>query len=66
MGKLSEYGVMVIQELDSYGFNEYMLDQGSYGISGVYVAENDEDATCPVRYTAWDIKSMCLMRARTV
>lgn len=55
------YGVMdnsragLVTALD-----EYMLDQGSYGISGVYVAEIEEDLTCPVRYTAWDIKSMCV------
>lgn len=40
--------------------DEYMLDQGSYGISGIYVSEVDTDLTCPIRYTAWDIKSMCV------
>lgn len=40
--------------------DEYMLDQGSYGISGIYVSENDIDPSCPIRYTAWDIKSMCV------
>lgn len=40
--------------------DEYMLDQGSYGISGIYVSEIDTDLTCPIRYTAWDIKSMCV------
>lgn len=40
--------------------DEYMLDQGSYGISGIYVSESDQDISCPVRYTAWDIKSMCI------
>lgn len=40
--------------------DEYMLDQGSYGISGIYVSEEEQDVTCPVRYTAWDIKSMCI------
>lgn len=40
--------------------DEYMLDQGSYGISGIYVSENDMDPSCPIRYTAWDIKSMCV------
>lgn len=55
------YGVMdnaragLITALD-----EYMLDQGSFGISGVYVSEVEDDITCPVRYTAWDIKSMCV------
>lgn len=40
--------------------DEYMLDQGSYGISGIYVSENEIDPSCPIRYTAWDIKSMCV------
>ena len=40
--------------------DEYMLDQGSYGISGIYVSETEQDISCPVRYTAWDIKSMCI------
>lgn len=40
--------------------DEYMLDQGSFGISGIYVSEDETDLSCPIRYTAWDIKSMCV------
>ncbi len=40
--------------------DEYMLDQGSYAISGIYVEENDQDFSVPVRYRAWEIKNMCI------
>ncbi len=38
--------------------DEYMTDQGAYGISGIYVEEKDEDTTVPIRYKAWSIKDM--------
>jgi len=38
--------------------DEYMTDQGAFGISGVYVEEKEEDNTVPVRYKAWGIKNM--------
>lgn len=38
--------------------DEYMLDQGSYGISGIYVEEVEDDFTVPIRYKAWNIKNM--------
>lgn len=38
--------------------DEYMLDQGAYGISGIYVEEVDHDNNVPVRYKAWNIKTM--------
>lgn len=38
--------------------DEYMLDQGSYGISGIYVEEVEDDNNVPVRFKAWNIKSM--------
>ena len=37
--------------------DEYMLDQGSYGISGIYVEEVEDDFTVPIRYKAWNIKN---------
>lgn len=38
--------------------DEYMLDQGAYGISGVYVEEKDTDPATPIRYKSWGIKDM--------
>ncbi len=38
--------------------DEYMLDQGAYGISGIYVEEKTDDALVPVRFKPWNIKSM--------
>lgn len=38
--------------------DEYMLDQGAYGISGVYVEEKDKDSAVPIRYKSWGIKDM--------
>lgn len=38
--------------------DEYMLDQGAYGISGVYVEEKDSDPATPIRYKSWGIKDM--------
>ncbi len=39
-------------------FDEYMLDQGAYGISGVYVEEKETDPVVPIRYKSWGIKDM--------
>lgn len=36
--------------------DEYMLDQGSFGISGIYVKEKENDDTVPIRYEAWGIQ----------
>lgn len=52
---------------DKAGFllalNEYMLDQGAFGISGISVLEN-EDArtakTCPILFKAVDAKGICI------
>ena len=38
--------------------DEYMNDQGAYGISGIYVEEKADDNAVPVRYKAWSIKDM--------
>lgn len=38
---------------------EYMLDQGSFGISGIYVEETG-DPEMPVRFTAVDAKKICV------
>lgn len=38
---------------------EYMLDQGSFGISGVGAFEQDDDIQ-PVRFTAIDVKKMAI------
>lgn len=35
--------------------DEYMLDQGSFATSGIYVKEKEDDDTIPVRYEAWGI-----------
>lgn len=39
-------------------FDEYMEDQGSFGVSGIYVEEKAEDKTVPVRYKPWNVKTM--------
>lgn len=41
---------------------EYMLDQGSFGTSGVSALENtsDDSNTVPVRYRAIDVKRACI------
>ncbi len=39
--------------------NEYMRDQGSFGTSGVGVFEN-EKGPLPIRYVAWDVKTMSI------
>lgn len=36
--------------------DEYMLDQGSFATSGIYVKEKEDDRAVPVRYEAWSIK----------
>ena len=36
--------------------DEYMLDQGAFATSGVYVKEKEDDNAVPVRYEAWSIK----------
>lgn len=36
--------------------DEYMLDQGAFGISGIYVKEKENDDTVPIRYEAWGIQ----------
>lgn len=36
--------------------DEYMLDQGAFATSGIYVKEKEDDRTVPVRYEAWSIK----------
>lgn len=41
-------------------FDEYMIDQGSYGVSGIYVAEDEYDFNVPVRYKMWNVKTMCI------
>lgn len=38
--------------------DEYMLDQGAYGISGIYVEEKESDSSVPIRYKSWGIKDM--------
>lgn len=38
---------------------EYMLDQGAFGISGIYVEET-KDLEMPVRFTAVDAKKICV------
>ena len=38
---------------------EYMLDQGSFGISGMYV-EDTGDPEMPVRFTSVDAKKICI------
>jgi hypothetical protein len=38
---------------------EYMLDQGAFGISGIYVEET-KDPEMPVRFTAVDAKKICV------
>lgn len=38
--------------------DEYMLDQGAYGISGIYVEEVENDNNVPIRFKAWNIKGM--------
>jgi len=40
--------------------DEYMLDQGGYGTSGLAVFEEEDDWQVPVRYKAWDVKTMCI------
>ena len=41
-------------------FEEYMLDQGSFGTSAMGVEPNDANADGPVRYFAVDVKSMAI------
>lgn len=36
--------------------DEYMLDQGAFATSGIYVKEKEDDRAVPVRYEAWSIK----------
>lgn len=36
--------------------DEYMLDQGAFATSGIYVKEKEDDMAVPVRYEAWSIK----------
>ena len=36
--------------------DEYMLDQGAFATSGIYVKEKEDDKAVPVRYEAWSIK----------
>ncbi len=38
--------------------DEYMLDQGAYGISGIYVEEVENDNNIPIRFKSWNIKNM--------
>lgn len=40
----------------STSLEEYMNDQGGFGISGIAAFENDDDAEVPVRYNAIDAK----------
>ncbi len=37
--------------------NEYMLDQGAFGTSGIGIFENPK-GPLPIRYRAWDVKTM--------
>lgn len=45
--------------------DEYMLDQGAFGISGVYVEEKEDDELVPVRFKPWNVKACMLMRGPT-
>lgn len=36
--------------------DEYMLDQGAFATSGIYVKEKEDDNAVPVRYEAWSIR----------
>lgn len=45
--------------------SEYMLDQGSFGISGIMVLENeDNDPDFPCRFEAVDAKQMCITEGK--
>lgn len=44
--------------------NEYMLDQVTFGISGIGVFENEEDDEFPVRFEAIDAKKMCIAEGK--
>ena len=51
----------------SSAYNEYMLDQTAFGTSGIGVFENEELETkknTPIRFTAWDIKTMRIAENR--
>lgn len=40
--------------------SEYMLDQGSFGISGISVLENKKDPAVPIRYRAINVKNFVI------
>ncbi len=43
--------------------DEYMMDETSFGTAGVGVFENEDAVTnrnVPIRFTAWDVKTMCI------
>ncbi len=51
----------------SSAYNEYMTDQTSFGTSGIGVFENEELTTkknVPIRFTAWNIKTMHIAENR--
>ena len=51
----------------SNAFGEYMIDETSFGTSGIGVFENEELETkrnTPIRYTAWNIKTMHIAENR--
>ncbi len=48
-------------------YNEYMLDQTAFGTSGLGVFENEELETkknVPIRFTAWNVKTMQIAENR--
>ncbi len=51
----------------SSAYNEYMLDQTSFGTSGLGVFKNEELSTkrnTPIRFAAWNIKTMLIAENR--